>query len=56
YTGKQSIEQAVKLVRQGKGPMGSSLEYLQNTLDHLDEMGVVEGPLHEICARSKAGR
>jgi glutathione-specific gamma-glutamylcyclotransferase len=54
YTGKQTIEQAVRLVRQGKGPMGTSLEYLQNTLDHLDEMGVVEGPLHEICARTKA--
>lgn len=54
YTGKQSIDWAVKLVREGVGPMGTSLEYLQNTLDHLDEMGVVEGPLHEICARTKA--
>jgi len=54
YTGKLSIEEAVKLVRQGKGPMGTALEYLQNTLDHLDEMGVVEGPLHEICECTKA--
>ncbi len=56
YTGKLSIEQAVKLVREGRGPMGTSLDYLQSTLDHLDEMGVVEGPLHEICERTKAAR
>ena len=56
YTGKLSIEQTVKLVRQGVGPMGTALEYLQSTLDHLDELGMVEGPLHDICARTKAVR
>ncbi len=53
YTGKLSIEDAVKLVCRGVGPMGTSLEYLENTLAHLDEMGIVEGPLHEICARAR---
>lgn len=53
YTGKLSIDESVRLVCQGVGPMGTSMEYLQNTLNHLDEMGMVEGPLHEICVRAK---
>ena len=55
YTGKLGLEDAVELVRRGIGPKGTSLEYLESTLEHLDEMGIVEGPLHKICARAKAG-
>jgi len=55
YAGKLSIDEAAKLVSAGVGPRGSSMEYLQNTLDHLDDMGIVEGPLHEICEKAKAG-
>jgi glutathione-specific gamma-glutamylcyclotransferase len=54
YTGKLAIEEAAALVRRGFGPKGSSLEYLENTLEHLDELGIVEGPLHEICEKAKA--
>ena len=55
YTGKLSIDDAVKLVCAGVGPKGTSIEYLQNTLDHLDKLGIVEGPLHEICEKAKGG-
>lgn len=54
YTGKLDIDDAAKLVRRGVGPKGTSLEYLENTLEHLDELGIVEGPLHKICVRAKA--
>lgn len=53
YTGKLSIDETVKLVCSGVGPRGSSIEYLQNTLDHLNTMGIDEGLLHKICDRAK---
>jgi cation transport protein ChaC len=53
YTGKLTFDDAVKLVCDGVGPKGTSIEYLQNTLNHLDDMGTVEGPLHKICERAK---
>lgn len=53
YTGKLSIDESVEIVLKGVGPMGTSLEYLESTLEHLDEMGIVEGPLHEICEKAK---
>jgi len=55
YTGKLSVIEAVRLVRQGIGPNGTALEYLSNTLEHLDEMGIAEGRLHEIYAAAKGG-
>ncbi len=53
YTGKMSIEESARLVRRGVGPKGTSMEYLGNTLEHLDELGIVEGPLHRIYERAK---
>ncbi|MBL6933308.1 MAG: gamma-glutamylcyclotransferase, partial [Rhodospirillales bacterium] len=56
YTGKLSLNEAAAIVREGIGPMGTSLEYLESTLEHLDDMGIIEGPLHEICARAKTAK
>jgi cation transport protein ChaC len=53
YTGKLSFDDAVQLVCAGVGPKGTSIEYLQNTLDHLDKMGIVDGSLHKICESAK---
>ena len=53
YAGKLSFDDAVKLVCAGVGPIGTSIECLQNTLDHLNKMGIVDGPLHKICERAK---
>ncbi len=55
YTGKLGIREAAEIVERAVGPSGSSLEYLGNTLEHLDEMGIVEGPLHDIYALAKNG-
>ena len=54
YTGKLSFDETVKLVCAGVGPKGSSIEYLQNTLEHLNAMGIDEGLLHKIYERAKA--
>jgi cation transport protein ChaC len=48
YTGRLAPERAAALVRQGIGKEGSSLDYLRNTVRHLDELGIKDGPLHRV--------
>ncbi|MEE8545962.1 MAG: gamma-glutamylcyclotransferase [Alphaproteobacteria bacterium] len=50
YTGRLSEQRTVALIRQGRGIMGSCGEYLANTVRHLDEMGIGDGPLHRLEA------
>jgi len=35
-------------ILQGVGSMGTNIAYLENTVRHLDELGVVDGPLHDL--------
>jgi cation transport protein ChaC len=53
YTGKLSFDDTVKLVCNGVGPKGSSIEYLENTLNHLNTMGINGGRLHKIYESAK---
>ena len=48
FAGKLPLERAAKFIRRGKGHRGTSVEYLQNTVRHLDEFGVNDGPLHRL--------
>jgi cation transport protein ChaC len=41
-------EQAAELVAQGAGTYGTALDYLRNTVRHLDEFGIADGPLHRV--------
>ncbi len=58
YAGKLAPDEAARRVARGHGKEGSAVEYLANTLEHLAEMGIKEGPLHAILemAREKAER
>src|SRR5215468_1489994 len=35
-------------IRQGVGIAGTNIDYLANTVCHLDELGIVDGPLHRL--------
>jgi glutathione-specific gamma-glutamylcyclotransferase len=48
YAGKLPTARMVELIRQGIGTAGSNLDYLVNTVRHLDELGIVDGPLHRL--------
>jgi cation transport protein ChaC len=48
HTGALADEVALKLIHQGYGKGGACLDYLQNTIQHLDELGITDGPLHRI--------
>jgi cation transport protein ChaC len=55
YAGKLPPEEIVARIRQGMGIAGSNIEYLANTVCHLDELGIADGPLHRLL-RQLQGR
>jgi len=42
YAGKLSFDEQVHLIARGKGRSGENPEYLANTLQHLEEMGIAD--------------
>ena len=48
YITSISEAEAVKLILQGRGKMGTCLDYVQNLVRHLDELGIPDGPLHRM--------
>lgn len=51
-----SPEQIADRILQGVGSSGTNLAYLENTVRHLDELGIAEGPLHELLRLAAARR
>ncbi len=54
YVGDLPAEEAARLVRQGRGSYGNSLDYLRNVVAHLDAIGIADGPLHRVLALAEA--
>ncbi len=50
YAGKQTLKDAAALIAQGTGTGGSNRDYLESTVNHLDELGITDGPLHRLHA------
>ncbi len=50
YAGKQTLKDAAALIAQGTGVGGSNRDYLESTVNHLDELGITDGPLHRLHA------
>jgi cation transport protein ChaC len=48
YAGGLDDGEMVRLIRQGIGKGGHNREYLANTVHHLDELGIGDGPLHRL--------
>lgn len=48
YTGKLGDRAAARLILQGHGSSGSNLDYLENTVRHLDELGIADCPMHRL--------
>jgi cation transport protein ChaC len=46
YAGRQPRDRILSLLRAGRGEQGTALEYLENTVRHLDGLGIPDGPLH----------
>ncbi|MBX6321282.1 MAG: gamma-glutamylcyclotransferase [Rhodospirillaceae bacterium] len=48
YAGKLDACDLVRLIRQGRGQSGSCRHYLEETVRHLDELGIRESELHRL--------
>lgn len=47
-------EQTVHALAVARGPLGRARDYLHNTVAHLDELGLEDGPLHRLLAEVDA--
>ncbi len=48
YVGKLPERRIVEMIRRGVGVSGNNREYLVQTVSHLDELGIADGPLHRL--------
>lgn len=51
YAGRLPITRQAELVKRGQGQSGDNVEYVTNTLSHLDNMGLQESALKQVMAR-----
>ncbi len=52
YAGKLSIDEQARLIAQGVGERGSSLDYMINTIKHMNELGITDTPLHRVLEKA----
>jgi cation transport protein ChaC len=50
YGGDPGTGRSVEMVAQGVGVSGTCFDYLENTVKHLDRLGIEDGPLHDLLA------
>ncbi len=46
YAGKLSLDDQATIIGAARGKNGPNVEYLNNTVEHLDTLGIADGPLH----------
>ena len=51
YAGRLPEDEVIATIRKGVGITGSNVEYLQNTVAHLDTVGIADGPLHKLLRK-----
>jgi len=56
YAGKLEIAEIAKQIRGAIGKSGSNVDYLRNTVLHLEEMGIHEGSLHRVLRQVEQGQ
>jgi glutathione-specific gamma-glutamylcyclotransferase len=54
YTGKLALAKQVELICQGQGQRGAARAYLENTVRHLDELGIPDQRLHDLLEAVRA--
>jgi cation transport protein ChaC len=53
YAGRLSVKRMVPLVVGGRGIGGACLDYLRETVRHMDELCVCDTPLHQVLAAAE---
>ena len=55
YAGRLSLEEQLRLVKQGHGAYGDNAEYVISTVAALEAQGIRDTPLHRLAALLKGG-
>ena len=54
YAGRLPNAQVVRMIRQGVGKTGTNIAYLENTVAHLDALGIADPHLHRLLRQVQA--
>ena len=54
YAGGLTPEEQAQIIAHAVGPSGPNIEYLENTLDHLHELGIADPGLEDLRTRVRA--
>ncbi|MBF0247381.1 MAG: gamma-glutamylcyclotransferase [Alphaproteobacteria bacterium] len=54
YAGRLTVEEQARLVARGVGDRGTALEYLANTVEQIDALGVSDTPLHQVLTMARS--
>ena len=54
YAGRLSNEQVARIIAVASGGRGTGRDYLANTVRHLEELGIEDGPLHRLHEQVEA--
>ena len=54
YAGRLTLEQTARQIAEARGRLGACAEYLTNTVTALDELGIGDGPMHDLLERVQA--
>jgi cation transport protein ChaC len=56
YAGKLAVIEMARRIRAASGLSGSNIDYLRNTVRHLEDMGIHEGSLHQVLRQVEQGQ
>lgn len=54
YAGRLSLDAIAAIVAHARGGRGTGRDYLANTVRHLEELGIADGPLHRLEQKVQA--
>ena len=54
YAGRVPEARMIEALATAKGELGSAAEYLFSTVEHLDSLGIADGPMHRLASRVAA--
>jgi len=54
YAGRLSAEEMARIIAVASGGRGTGRDYLANTVRHLEELGIEDGPLHRLYDQVEA--
>jgi len=49
YAGKLPTAEVVRRIAEAEGLIGSNRQYLYKTVEHLDQLGIADGPMHALA-------